>query len=45
MLHEQIEVVRSGGEPINVFRNPEENDRMELTIPGFQERPVVSLQV
>jgi 5,5'-dehydrodivanillate O-demethylase oxygenase subunit len=37
LLAEQIEIVRNDGEPINVFRDPSENYRLELQIPGADE--------
>jgi len=39
LLSEQIEVVENGGEPLNVFRDPEEAERPERRIPtraGYQ---------
>jgi len=33
LLQEQIQVVRNGGEPMNVFRNPAENVRLEPPVP------------
>jgi 5,5'-dehydrodivanillate O-demethylase oxygenase subunit len=35
MLKEQIRVVQEGGEPMNVFRDPEKAYRPELRIPGM----------
>ena len=37
LLREQIEIVLDGGEPINVFRDPATNDRLELNVPGGKE--------
>jgi 5,5'-dehydrodivanillate O-demethylase len=37
LLAEQIEIVRNGGEPMNVFRDPAENYRLELQIPGSED--------
>lgn len=34
LLREQIELVAAGREPLNIFRDPVENDRLELQIPG-----------
>lgn len=43
MLAEQIEIVRNGGEPMNVFRNAEENYRLDLQIPGAEgHAPAIS---
>jgi 5,5'-dehydrodivanillate O-demethylase oxygenase subunit len=36
LLKEQIDIVASGGEPINVFRDPSKIDRPERRIPGNQ---------
>ena len=35
MLKQQIQIVMEGGEPINVFRDPEKAYRPELSIPGM----------
>lgn len=32
---EQVQVVENGGEPINVFRDPAQNERIELPIPDY----------
>ncbi|HEX3866392.1 MAG TPA: hypothetical protein VHV78_06540, partial [Gemmatimonadaceae bacterium] len=37
LLAEQIDIVREGGEPMNVFRDPSENYRLERQIPGSEE--------
>jgi 5,5'-dehydrodivanillate O-demethylase len=37
LLAEQIEIVRNGGEPMNIFRDPADNYRLELQIPGAQD--------
>jgi 5,5'-dehydrodivanillate O-demethylase len=37
LLAEQIEIVRNGGEPMNVFRDPSDNYRLELQIPGAED--------
>lgn len=36
LLREQIDIALDGGEPINVFRDPLTNDRLELAIPGSE---------
>ncbi len=35
LLMEQMDVVEKGGEPINVFRDPEKNQCLELPIPDY----------
>lgn len=37
LLAEQIDIVQGGGEPMNVFRDPDTNHRLELQIPGAQD--------
>lgn len=37
LLREQIEVVRSGGEPLNVFRDPAENVHLKPPVPAANE--------
>jgi 5,5'-dehydrodivanillate O-demethylase len=37
MLIEQMDIVSNGGEPMNVFRDAEENYRLDLQIPGSEE--------
>jgi 5,5'-dehydrodivanillate O-demethylase oxygenase subunit len=34
-LLDQVDVVQSGGEPINVFRDPEQNECLRLPIPDY----------
>jgi hypothetical protein len=43
MLAEQIEIVRNGSEPMNVFHDASENYRLDLQIPGSEEAaPAIS---
>jgi 5,5'-dehydrodivanillate O-demethylase len=45
MLREQIDKVMAGEEPMNVFRNPAENDSLELQIPGSEGKsPLATIQ-
>jgi 5,5'-dehydrodivanillate O-demethylase len=35
LLMEQIDIVENGGEPLNVFRDPEQNECLQLPIPDY----------
>lgn len=37
LLGDQIDIVANGGEPMNVFRDPSENYRLDLQIPGSEQ--------
>jgi hypothetical protein len=45
MLKQQIDIVRDGGEPINVFRDPAQANISELDIPGHAEDDLVEKSI